>query len=400
MSGAGTGVWRKWWDNVPLVALGVFGLQPLFYAAALAWSQYSRVGLITAGFAYLLWRHRGTEAGAGGALPVPALLLALGYIFVVNQFDSVAIRGELDAGGLPPTWVPAALIAGALVTCGWRGFVATWHGLDWVAIGLGLLLTSVSVGGALIAGKGFAWHALGRILASVGLWFAVRGATRESPAGSRKLAMGLLAVLLLVCVTGCARAGAVFYYARKGQEARRESALPAAADHYARALALSRELQLRDTAEGMAFRLAGVLSAQGKEDEAAEILAMDEAFAIRVPADGWDGPIGGNLYCNLSCWKDLDLLPGEAEIRIHAQGTPALGAWPQMRVVLGDVDLGYVSVESREPVAHVFWVRVKERERQRLQLSFVNDYHQADPYVDRNLKIGEAEIWFRNIEWE
>ena len=43
---------------------------------------------------------------------------------------------------------------------------------------------------------------------------------------------------------------------------------------------------------------------------------------------------------------------------------------------------------------------MKERERQRLQLSFVNDYHQAKPYVDRNLRIDEAEIWFRNIEWE
>ena len=386
---------------VPHVSLGLLAMQTLFYVPLLNWGQCVRISLIAAGFAYLLWRYRGGDAGAGGTLPVPALLLALVYIFLLNQFDPVTLGGELDLGGLPPAWVSPALIAGAFVACGWNGGLRRgWHWLDWVAIGLGLFLTSVFVGGTLVAGKEIPWHTPGKILTSVALWFAVRGAYRTLPGASRRLAIGVLGALVFVVLAGCVRVGAVYFYARKGQDAQTENALPAAADHYGRALALGRELELRDTVEGMAFRLAGVLFAQGMEDEAAEALSLDKGFVTTVPADGWDGPEGGHLYYLVSCWKDLDLVPGEVKIEINAQGTPALGEWPQMRVSLGDVVLGYVSVESRETAAYGFEVHVKERERQRLEISFINDYFQAEPHADRNLRIEQAEVRYRSIEWD
>ena len=37
---------------------------------------------------------------------------------------------------------------------------------------------------------------------------------------------------------------------------------------------------------------------------------------------------------------------------------------------------------------------------QRLGIRFLNDYYQANPFVDRSLWIDRAEIAFRKIRWE
>jgi len=36
----------------------------------------------------------------------------------------------------------------------------------------------------------------------------------------------------------------------------------------------------------------------------------------------------------------------------------------------------------------------------RLEVSFLNDYHQTKPYIDRNLRVEQAEIRYREIAWE
>ncbi|MEW6756039.1 MAG: carbohydrate-binding domain-containing protein [Candidatus Latescibacterota bacterium] len=153
-------------------------------------------------------------------------------------------------------------------------------------------------------------------------------------------------------------------------------------------------------ADGLAFQLAGVLQARGQSDRAAQTLGLQPGFVQVIPADAWDGPEGGNLYYLVSCWKDLTLHPGEVELVIHASGTPADDVWPLMRVRLDQRVLSDVLVTSTDARPYAFTVRVPRPSRQRLEITFLNDFHQAEPYADRNLKVEHAEIRYRQVYWE
>jgi hypothetical protein len=392
----------SWAIYIPPVILGLLVLQPLPYAGALNGIEYFRVGLITVGLGYLLWRYQLRDTReATDPLSMAFVLMALVLIFIVNQFNQNDITNDNALGMLVPRWVPVFLIIIAFVVSLWNGQLRGLVGwLDWVVIGLGTILVGVSMGSSLMFGYGIAWYVQVKIAASVLLWFVATRTGAAVPELSRKLAIEVLGVLAIVSLIGLIQVGAIFSYSQKGKAAHKGGELENAAENYRKALAFSKRLELDDISFHTAFKLAGVLFEQGKKDRAAEALALEKGFIKVVPADAWNGPEGGNLFYPISCWKDLIFYEGEAEIRIFAHGTPALDIWPRMEVKLGDKLIDYVSVVSRESQPYSFSVYVKETGLQRLKISFLNDVHQLDPYFDRNLVIDQAEIHFGKIPWE
>ena len=93
------------------------------------------------------------------------------------------------------------------------------------------------------------------------------------------------------------------------------------------------------------------------------------------------------------------LYKGKVEFQIYASGTPAHKEWPLMRVKLGDDILGDVFVTSGDLQPYSFPVEIHEKGRQRLEISFLNDFYQAKPYIDRNLLVERAEINYHSIIW-
>jgi hypothetical protein len=390
------------WTRAPLILIGVLALQPLPYLVALTWGEYARLLLITVGLGYLMWRYsRVREERPEGRMAMMGILLALGFVFIINQFNKNTIPAETVSSIAIPFWISSVLVISAFVVSLWnRQLKGLNDWLDWVAIGLAIVFIAVSVGSSLISGQEVPWETQGKILISLLLWFAATRMCIFSPGSGKKLAAGLLGVFVLISLAGLIQLGGIFFYSYRGDSAREQENLQTAVEHYQCALGISERLKLDRVKRSAAFDLAGVLFAQGEKDRAAETLSMERGFVELVPADAWDGPEGGNLYYLTSCWKDLALYAGEVAILIYAHGTPAMDVWPLMQVRLGDRILGDVFVKSTEPKAYVFLVNVKERTRERLEISFLNDFQQTTPYIDRNLKIEQAEIQYRHIAWE
>jgi hypothetical protein len=390
------------WTRAPLIPIGVLALQPLPYLVALTWGEYARLLLITVGLGYLMWRYsRSREERPEGMMSMMGILLALGFVFIINQFNRSAIPAETVSSIAIPFWISSVLVVSAFVVSLWNRQLKGLSGWsDWVAIGLTIIFIAVSVGASLISGQEVPWETQGKILVSLLLWFAATRTSISFPEPGKKLTAGLLVVLALVSIAGLIQLGGIFFYSHRGDTAREQGDLKTAVEHYQRALGISDRLKLDRVRDSAAFDLAGVLFAQGEKDKAAETLSMEKGFVEVIPADAWDGPVGGNLYYLISCWKDLIFYPGEVEIQIYAHGTPALNVWPLMRVQLGEKMLGDVFVPSRESRAFSFPLHFKEKTRQRLEISFLNDGHQDDPYMNRDLKIKQAEIHYRQIAWK
>jgi hypothetical protein len=392
--------WPAVWVHV---LLGVPAMLPLFWLTSLDWSDYCFVGTVALGWACLLWRDRALPIRAVAGVPVHGLVLALALIWVIHQQEGPGpgIATVPLADTWFPDWLPMLAVAGAFalsVWGAWGGFL--WGRLDGLVLGVGIVVAGITGTWALLGDRAMPWLTLVRISASAMMWFAVVRANRSHPSTSRLLAGFVLAVLALVAVTGGVRVGGIYYHESRGQAARSEGAFEIAAEHLRQAHDLSSRLRLEGSRKTMAYKWAGALDAGGKADEAARVLSLAKGFVLHVPAGSWDGPEGGNLFTNHSCWKDVDLLPGEGEIRIYAKGTEALGEWPQMRVTLGGERLGLIFVTSNQYSPYAFHVGVEDRGNQRLEISFLNDYFQATPYVDRSLWIDRAEIAFHEIRWE
>ena len=375
---------------VSCVAVGLLLLLPLGKLQGMAWSGYARLWLIAAGLGYVLWQQL-WRCGASGR-PMAGPLMALGFIFLVHQFGGTTAQE-------PSFWLVLVVSLVALVARvvgGWGGRL-DW--MDWALLAAALVLASAAV---LLPGhgEGVAWAALARVGACVLVWFAVRRSVGGRSAGARGLGAGLVGVLAIVSVGGAVQVASVPYQRLRGDGAFAAGDLAGALGRYSAGLAAARRLGLHGWADGLAFSLASVHQARGEEDQAAAALGLEPGFVRVVPADAWDGPEGGNLYYRISCWKDLDLFPGEVEIRVYASGTPAREEWPSMRVQLGSEGLGDVWVTSAEPKAYFLEVEVPRRSRRRLEITFLNDYYEPNPYTDRNLRVHEAEIQYRRVYWE
>lgn len=400
----------RWSLRIAGVALALVALLPLSRAGSLDWLEYLRIWLAFAGLTWL-WAQKpqaalaapvaGSPAALGSATRAEMAVLGLALVFLLNQFAPV----EGMPRRLELIWVTSGLILLALVAAGssralWRA--RSW--LDWAALAIWLAAAAATAISARMSSLAFPWHDEGHLAALLLVWFAAsRAAPLRLPAvtGHRgAMTLVVLVVLAIVSVVGVVRVGEVYWQSHQGQAARAHGDLAAAAEAFERARQESGRLAMADAGTQATWDLAGVLVQQGESDRAAAVLGLAPGFIRVVPAEAWEGLDGGNLYSYAAhCWKDVELLPGETEIRIFASGTKVEEVWALMQVKLDEQVLGELFVTG-EVKPYSFTVAVPERSTRRLEIHFLNDFYQADPYIDRNLLIDRAEIEFRRIAWD
>ena len=382
--------------NVSYWLMGALLLLPLIHAGGLGIGEYIRLGLITAGLAYL-WLQNSASGRTGLSL------LAFVLIFALIQFDP-AQNGEGQSERnffiRAYLWAYGGLVVAAVL---YFAHSASWRikmdFFDKVAIAIALALVFFSAVSSLLAGKDIVWGTQIKILLAVLIWLLVAHAFAANGAYLKRFQVGALGVFALICLVGLIRALTAFYHYQSGEQAQSGEHLDAALYHYERGAGLSRELGMGYIEETCTFRMAGILAGQGKIEASIEVLALEEDFVRVVRAEDWEGPEGGNLFYPTKCWKHLMLYKGKVEFKIYASGTPALKEWPLMRVKLGDDILGDVFVNSGDLQPYSFPVEIHEKGRRRLEISFLNDFHQAKPYIDRNLLVERAEIQYHSINW-
>ncbi len=268
--------------------------------------------------------------------------------------------------------------------------------LDWAVVGTILLFIGLSMGTRLLLKEALSWAGSVKLVLCGLLWFLVTRWLPSAPDVGKRLLMGIPCVFAVICLAGGARAGTAFFHYRAGLKAQGERNVEEALGQYDKAVEMGQKLGIDALVNAALFQKAEVFYRQGDLAKAARALAMEEGFVRTIPDDAWDGPAGGRLYTNISCWKDLNLFEGQAEVQVFAWGQPAIGVWPRMVVRLGGKKLGEVEVASTEAKVYVFSADVK-RGLQRLQISFINDYFQ--PPENRDLWVGRAEIHYQKINW-
>ncbi len=381
------GEFKNWMSSMPYIFMGMLALIPLIYATDLTVSEYIRLGLITVGLAYLWWKKTSER--------MSVYLLALSFIFALIQFEPATSAEDIIL------WICGAFAVGA------AGIYFFGHGIhrkkpifsDWLALGIALVIVATSIGSSLLAEREIVWTTLSKIAISAIIWLLVTRSIPSRPEIARRFKVGILGIFAAVCLVGCVQVGAAYYYYKSGERAQKNGDLDAALYYYEHGAKLGKGLNFGNINEVCSFRMAGILFRQGRREESLKALALEKDFIALVRPEEWEGPEGGNLYYNTSCWKDLSLYKGEVEFRIIAHGSPAFDEWPLMRVRLGDEVLGDVFVTSREPQPYTFLVKNVQKTRKRLEISFLNDFHQDKPYIDRNLMVEQAEIQYRKIDW-
>ena len=387
------------------IALGLLLLLPLFYISLPTWQEYIRLFVLAIGLACFWRKYYPTSSvpidGAMGRVLI--VFLAVRFIFIVTQFDPATGGSQaLDRSDhLNGSFLASSSLI--LVAFGAYGLPKkVWSArldlLDRVVIVIVLLGIGLMAGARLVFGKELSWIVSLKFVFYLMLWFVVTRSVHTRVVSRNRLLAGMLGVLAVVCLGGCIRVGTAFYHYQSGEKSQHKNA-DVALDHYRRAQELGRVLGLEALRDASLFREAGILFRQGEKGKAAKRLSMEEGFSYSIQPREWEGPAGGILYKHISCWKDLRLFHGKVEIQIFARGQSALDIWPRMRVKLGDEILGEVEVESGEVRPYLFLVEV-ESGLQRLEISFLNDFHDLLLNSDRNLWVEQAEIHYREIDWE
>lgn len=384
--------------RVASMCIWVLLLLPLVYASILTWQEYLRLGAITAGLAYFWWRRRSLLSADETEGTGQQILLAVVLIFIAMQFDpSLTERGDqvshqsftsLILGGVIAIAFSAFALSGNL----WKDGLGL---LDWIVLSVVLLAFGLSLISYLLFGKILLWISIVRLVFYLMLWFLVTRWSPARPESRNRLWMGLIGVFVIACLVGCVRTGMMLYHHRAGDEAYAGRNYARAVEHYGRVAQLSQALGFEGMRDASVFGQAQIFYEQGEPEKAASILSMEEGFVKKVGPHEWEGPVGGMLYKNTSCWKDLKLYEGEVEIRVFARGYPALKIWPQMRVRLGEKILGEVEVNFQDLRPYVFQTSVKTG-TQRLEISFLNDYWKPGS-GDRSLQVEQAEIHYQKV---
>jgi len=390
------------WPNAVVLPLYLLLLLPLWYATILTWQEYVRLGVIILGLGYFWWRYRrrvdAGESASGDR--ITAAMIAVGFMFVVTQFDPSTARSADRMSAHPLNG--AFFISSGLTLVAFGSFLlsrAHWGSMklaDWTVLGTLCVALGLSAASSLFFEGDFIWTGSAKLVLYGLLWFLMTRSIPSTPKVGGRLLGGMLGVFVVVCLVGGIRAGASFYHYRAGQEARKRADYDNALIHFDKAQAGGKALTLNALEDAACFGKADVFYQRGNLAKAAETLSMEEGFINTIQADAWEGPAGGMLYTNISCWKDLNLYEGEVEVRIFAWGRPSLNVWPRMRVKLGNEMLGEVDVTSAGAQPYDFLTHVK-RSRQRLEISFTNDYF--DPPENRDLWVGKAEVHYKKIAW-
>ena len=106
----------------------------------------------------------------------------------------------------------------------------------------------------------------------------------------------------------------------------------------------------------------------------------------------WNGKQGGNLIWNDRCWIETSLPDGELVFKVSAKGERAKGEWPYMIVWLNDEMIGGEWVTSDDWEFYHFQKNIK-RGQYKISVEFINDNYAESPKEDRNLFVGDLEIF-------
>ncbi len=123
------------------------------------------------------------------------------------------------------------------------------------------------------------------------------------------------------------------------------------------------------------------------------VVASVEAETMAYQETAHNRPYGDVLALVTNGWARVPVVcgrPGEYVLRIHAEGSKALGAWPLLVVRLGGKEVGRVGIDAPTRRGYDLPIRIGPGTRT-LQLEFVNDL--CRPPEDRNIWLDRIEIW-------
>lgn len=378
-------------QNPFVFALFLLAVLPLFHFETLNWQEYLRLGMIAIGLNLYAWWRCGTLSTDSECV-YTAILIALGFIFAVTQFDSRMSAVSWHTVGGASILSIIAFVLFLFRHRYWRPLSI----LDWVVVGVIILTLVLSIGSHILFKKSFPLYLSYKLVIYLLIWFMVTQWVPSDLATGRRLTQTIAVVFGLVCLVGVSRIGQAYYYHSVGERMRYAGEHEDAIVYFDSTFELSSFLKLESLQDAAIFAKAEILYSQGDTKAAAQTLSLQDGFVLLIPANSWEGPSQGVLYTNISCWKNLMLYEGLVQVQISARGLPALGIWPQMRVRLGDEVLGEVEVDTLEEKVYVFEARVK-RGRQQLEVSFVNDYF--SPPENRDLWVAQAEIRYLEMAW-
>jgi hypothetical protein len=375
-------------SNVPMYIAGLL----LVYAILKSWTLtshiYAQVFVSVVGCCYLIWRStQGDNLGR-----VWRIITALVLVFVIFGFNSTeeskTVFLEIDC---------AFFLGLCFLGIGYLAFNRDLH-FDWLdnfVLAAILVLLAFNFYSFTESFLGGSFVVLKFILALV-VWL-VFAANISPHKNSTKLSYFIFGSLGLICLVGAVRIGIMFYHLSAADDFRARSQFDQALEHYLQAQELAERLAFQAIKQSTSFIRASILVEQGHSEVASQILGLEKEFVKKINFQEWNGPAGGNLYTNLSCWREIALYPGCVEISIFAKGTPALGEWPIMKVKLGNLLADKVEVSSQEIKPYVF-VFDTTAYQGILSISFINDSY--IPPEDRNLWIDRAEIRYKTLYWK
>ena len=382
-----------------ILALGIL-IQPLLQAYSLTLAEYVRLLVIVIGLGVMYRR----DWGDGRSLSERAwrrwqILLALIFMFLVTQFDPIKQANVATDWMVIFSVVPLAclFLASALVLYVDRSGLRSFASFDWIVIAIFAFVTTLVVGTRILSDTAVSWWFLLKLSVYLVSWFVFTRLVLPNFGFLKKAIQILIAVFLIVCLIGCVRTGLLFYYFHSAKSSVLGHRSNEAFTQYASVARSGRALNLPGFTDASVFAQAQIMFSRGDSLAAAKLLGLSNDFSKVIDAELWIGPAGGELYTNISCWRDLDLYAGQVEVRIFARGQAALNEWPRMKVMLGDHLLGEVSVHSTELQPYIFQTKT-ETGVQRLEISFLNDYY--DLPEDRNLWVEDAEVQYKGFSWK
>jgi hypothetical protein len=117
-----------------------------------------------------------------------------------------------------------------------------------------------------------------------------------------------------------------------------------------------------------------------------------ERLIIQQTRSDWKGSQNENLYTNGQCWLETSLPDGELVFQVSAKGEKAKGEWPYMILWLNDEMVGGYWVSSETWENYRFQKKIRNGEY-RISVEFINDYYSESTKEDRNLYVGDLEIF-------
>jgi hypothetical protein len=373
-------------------------LTPLAFSASLTWQEYLRVGGLAIGLGYGVATRFMDRLPSGGE----KVVVVVGSFIILSQliYFPTFLKPYFAQGGgsvLPFVLSFLALVAASIAFFALNAWKWKPNLLDWVVVvvGWGLFLLFMILKFAFT--EAIAWPRGFLPAGFVTIWLISRQFHSLPDFEWEKYRTGLVSVFFVVSLMGCLTIGRAYYYSWSAVRDMEKSDLEEALQQYATLEGLSQRLKLESLYNESLLGQARVHHRQGLVEKAYEILSMGSAFRILVAPNEWEGPVGGMLYKNTSCWVDLKLYAGKIQVDVFARGQPAQGSWPRMRVRLGGKILGEVDVVSMETKPYHFLAENHSRQA-RLEISFLNDLWQSGVW-DRSLYIEQAEIIYKEVDW-